>query len=130
MQHQCFVMMQWLSVLVLSIRKQGWWYYLVVMWVGWQQALSFKDSISIWCVTNTPSLASSSLFIGHNRDSITGMCLFFPGYNDLFNLKILFFRFVHLPHVCEYVFKCRVFFFCILVFLGKHEWGTRVQTND
>lgn len=79
-------------------------------------------------MTNTPSLASSPFFIGHNVDSIAVMCLFFPGYNDLFNLKILFGRFIHLPRVCAYVFKCS--FFCILEFLGKHEWGTRVQTND
>lgn len=60
-------------------------------------------------MTNPPSLASSSLFIGHNVVSITGMCLLFPGYNDLFNLKILFGRFIHPPRMCAYVFTCRFF---------------------
>lgn len=61
-------------------------------------------------MTNTPSLASSPLFIGHNVDSITVMCLFFPGYNDLFNLKILFGRFIHLPRVCVHMCLSVVYF--------------------
>lgn len=88
-------------------------------------------------MTNAPSLASSLLFIGRNVDSITGMCLFFPGHNDLFNLRILFGRFTHLFCVCVHI--CLSVHFFLHFRIPREAWvadksadkwlGTRIRQS-